>query len=99
MNFNERVYEITRSIPLGRVTTYGQIALLAGSPRASRIVGGALAHAPENVPCHRVVNRFGGLSDNFSPFGRESHRFLLETEGIEFDGDGNVMLDRYMWYG
>ena len=99
MNFTERVYALTRSIPSGRVTTYGQIALLAGSPRASRIVGGALAHAPDDVPCQRVVNRFGGLSENFAPFGRETHRFLLEAEGIEFDADGNVPLDRYMWYG
>jgi len=53
----------------------------------------------DGVPCHRVVNRFGGLADAFQPLGKESHRMLLEMEGVEFTPDGNVDLERFMWYG
>lgn len=76
-NVFQRVYEITARIPYGRVTTYGQIARLLGNPRLSRIVGCALNGAPADLPCHRVVNRLGGLSDAFSPLGKESQRLLL----------------------
>ena len=54
-NFYQTVYQVTAQIPAGRVATYGQIAFLAGRPRASRIVGGAMARAPEGLPCHRVI--------------------------------------------
>lgn len=98
-NTFEQVYEIVKTIPLGYVTTYGQIARLLGNPRLSRIVGCALHTAPEGVPCHRVVNRFGGLCDAFEPMGKETHRVLLEMEGIKFLPDGNVDLEHFMWYG
>ena len=98
-NTFEQVYEIVKTIPLGYVTTYGQIARLLGNPRLSRIVGCALHTAPEGVPYHRVVNRFGGLCDAFEPMGKETHRVLLEMEGIEFLPDGNVDLEHFMWYG
>ena len=60
-NFYRAVYAAVRRIPAGKVATYGQIAMLAGSPRASRIVGGALHRNPEpgKTPCHRVVFRDG----------------------------------------
>lgn len=95
----QRIYHITRQIPWGRVTTYGQIAALAGNPRMSRVVGGAMHAAPAGLPCHRVVNRLGGLSDAFQPMGRDTHRLLLEMEGVSFRPDGTVDLDRHMWYG
>lgn len=56
-SFYQAVYQVTAQIPAGRVATYGQIAFLAGRPRASRIVGGAMARAPEGLPCHRVIYR------------------------------------------
>ena len=93
------VYEITAQIPFGKVTTYGQIARLLGNPHMSRIVGCALHTAPKELPCRRVVNRFGGLSDAFEPMGKETHRLLLEMEGVDFLSDGNVNLVRHMWYG
>ena len=98
-NVFQRVYEITARIPYGRVTTYGQIARLLGNPRLSRIVGCALNGAPADLPCHRVVNRLGGLSDAFSPLGKESQRLLLEMEGVPFRLDGGVDLTACMWYG
>ena len=51
------------------------------------------------MPCHRVVNRLGGLSDAFSPLGKESQRLLLEMEGVPFRLDGGVDLTACMWYG
>ena len=101
MNFFETVYTMVSKIPSGRVATYGQIARMAGNPRASRAVGYAL-HVnpmPGAVPCHRVVNRFGGLSDAFLPAGRETHRMLLEMEGVGFRPDGTVDLEQYLWRG
>lgn len=93
----DRIYALAREIPFGRVATYGQLARLAGNPRLSRIVGCAIHAAPADVPCHRVVTRLGGLCDFFQPLGRESHRLLLEMEGIGFLPDGNVDLTRYQW--
>lgn len=95
----DAIYALTRQIPYGRVTTYGQLARLAGNPRLSRVVGFAMRQAPEGLPCHRVIHRDGGLCDGFQPMGRESHRLLLEMEGVGFRLDGTVDLERYMWYG
>ena len=95
----DRIYDLTRQIPYGQVTTYGQLARLAGNPRMSRIVGCAMHTAPEDLPCHRVVNRLGGLSDAFRPMGKDTHRMLLEMEGVTFRPDGAVELERHMWYG
>ena len=92
-------YALARQIPYGRVATYGQLAALAGNPRLSRIVGCAMSAAPGDVPCHRVVNRLGGLSDAFHPMGRETHRMLLEMEGVPFLADGRVDLGACQWAG
>jgi methylated-DNA-protein-cysteine methyltransferase-like protein len=95
-----RIYDIVRQIPYGRVTTYGQIARILGTHINARIVGFAMNGChDDSVPCHRVVNRFGGLADAFLPLGKESHRMLLELEGVEFTPEGNVDLDRFMWDG
>lgn len=97
-NTFERIYEIVRLIPCGKVATYGQIAALAGNPRLSRVVGYAL-HVnpdPEHIPCHRVVNRLGEVSKAFA-FGGENRQItLLENEGVRFVG-GRVDLDEYLW--
>lgn len=95
----EKIYEIVRSIPRGRVTSYGQIARMLGNPRMSRVVGYAMHSAPDALPCHRVVNRFGGLSDAFSPAGRETQRLLLEMEGVRFTPNGRVDMARFFWSG
>ena len=92
-----RVYAVVARIPAGRATTYGRVARLLGNPRLSRIVGCALHCAPEGLPCHRVVDRTGGLSDAFQPFGKETHRRLLEAEGVPFRPDGTVDLARCSW--
>ena len=96
-NTFQKVYEVVHRIPVGRVATYGQVARMVGNPRLSRIVGCALNVAPEGLPCHRVVNRLGGLSDAFLPMGKESHRLLLELEGVPFRMDGTVDLEQCRW--
>lgn len=92
------VYDLVKKIPLGRVATYGQIAAMSGNPRRARIVGHALSLCGErDVPCHRVVNSSGGLSDGFSPLGKETHRMLLQMEGVLFLDNGCVDLERCLW--
>lgn len=98
MTFFDRVYEAVCKIPKGKVATYGQIALLAGNPRASRVVGGALHLNPRPgvIPCHRVVNRFGGLAPEFAFGGTDAQQRLLEGEGVVVEG-GAVDLKQYRW--
>jgi len=80
-SFRDKVYELIGRVPPGYVTTYGDLAGLAGHAHASRIVGG-IAHAgPSDLPWHRLVNRFGGLASGFYG-GREVQSKLLEAEGI-----------------
>ena len=98
MNTFHKIYEQVKKIPKGKVATYGQIALMAGNPRWSRVVGYALHSNPEPgvIPCHRVVNKDGKLSKSFA-FGGENRQIeLLEAEGIELV-DGRVNLDKYQW--
>ena len=94
----DRIYEVVKQIPKGKVATYGQVAALAGNRRWARVVGYAL-HAnpdPEHIPCHRVVNRMGEVSRAFA-FGGENRQIqLLEVEGVEFV-DGKVDLERFQW--
>ncbi len=100
MNTFERIYEVVRRIPQGRVATYGQIASYAGNPHLSQVVGYAL-HSnpdPDSIPCFRVVNRFGELSSAFAFGGINRQQELLEAEGIEVK-DGRVDLSRYLWDG
>lgn len=99
MGIFEKVYEVVRQIPKGKVATYGQIAKIIGEPRKAKIVGWALHSNPykETVPCHRVVNRNGELSGSFAFGGMEVQRKLLEEEGIIFDENGRINLQKYLW--
>ena len=101
MNTFDKIYEQVRRIPRGKVATYGQIATLAGNPHWSQIVGYALHSnpAPGVIPCHRVVNRFGGTAAAFAFGGEDRQRELLEQEGVLFRADGTVDLACYLWDG
>jgi methylated-DNA-protein-cysteine methyltransferase related protein len=79
--FREKVYALMAQLPEGKVTTYGDIAGMAGQASASRIVGGVAHYGPTELPWHRLVNRFGGLAAGFHG-GREVQQQLLEAEGI-----------------
>ena len=99
MNFYERVYDLVRLIPLGKVTTYGEIAKACGNPRASRAVGYALHKNPQPgvIPCHRVVNKDGELSSGFAFGGAKAQKKLLSSEGVTVKGN-KVDLSLYMFY-
>ena len=101
INTFNKIYDVVKRIPKGKVATYGQIALYAGNPRLSQVVGFAL-HSnpdPENIPCHRVVNRFGCLSKAFAFGGENKQKELLLCEGVEFLPNGNVDMSRFLWSG
>ena len=97
--FVEAVYRLVAQIPAGSVATYGQIAMLAGRPRAARLVGRAMRTAPseQNLPCHRVIRQSGHVAPEpaFGPRGFQ--RMLLEREGISFRENGTVDLKRHIW--
>lgn len=86
------IYMVVSRIPYGKVAAYGQIARLAGNPRWSRVVGYAL-HVnpdPQHIPCYRVVNRFGEVSEAFAFGGGNRQIELLKAEGVQFDENGRV---------
>lgn len=101
MNSYERIYDVVCRIPRGKVATYGQVALLAGNPRWARVVGYALHVNPRpgEIPCHRVVNRFGKVSGAFAFGGQDRQRELLEEEGVRFTEDERVDFALYGWDG
>ena len=80
-NFKDSVYEIMSRLPNDKVTTYGDVAAMAGHAYAARVVGGICHYGPTDLPWHRLVNRFGGLASGF-PGGRDVQRQLLEQDGI-----------------
>lgn len=106
--FNHRVWEITRRIPKGKVTTYGRIAAMIETPAGmspkdyqafgARWVGGAMAACPEDVPWQRVINAQGKISQRRGE-GPFLQRNLLEEEGIVFEENDRVNLTRYGWDG
>ena len=97
-DFFDRVWDVVAEIPHGRVTTYGHIAAHLGSKRAARTVGWALkAAAGKGLPCHRVVNRFGGLSGQHSFGGPYVMEDLLRSEGVEFVDETTVDIRKHLW--
>ena len=97
MSTFKKIYDVVKSIPKGKVATYGQVALLAGNPRWARVVGYALHVNPDQstIPCHRVVNREGKVAPAFAFGGAGVQRGLLESEGIVFEPDGTIDLEKY----
>lgn len=98
--FRERVLAIVRAVPPGHVVTYGQVAELAGAPRAARQVGGVLFGLRDgevdDLPWQRVINA-GGKISTYKIGSGELQRALLEAEQVVFDADGRVDLSRYRW--
>lgn len=97
-DFFQRVYDLVRMIPAGRVTTYGAIARHIGAGRSARIVGYALNGVVEDmsIPCHRVVNRNGELSGRMHFPTPTLMRELLESEGVTFQGE-SVRMAKHYW--
>src|SRR5947208_3736822 len=90
----QRIYNVIRRIPAGRVATYGQVAELAGLAGRARQVGYALHALPDHtsLPWHRVVNAGGGISRRSMPGAELTQQILLEQEGIRLDAAGRVRL-------
>lgn len=98
-NFFERVYNIAKQIPYGRVTSYGAIAKALGTARSARMVGWAMnaSHNNEDVPAHRVVNRVGLLSGKHHFDGTNLMQQLLESEGIKVIDNQIIDFDKHFW--
>jgi methylated-DNA-protein-cysteine methyltransferase-like protein len=97
-SLGQRVKEVIKKVPKGKVATYGQIAALAGSPRAARQVVRILhsSSGKDKLPWHRIVNRQGRIA--LKPgHGYEIQRELLRQDGVEFDKDDRIDFDRYLW--
>jgi len=98
ISFFRRVVTSIKKIPRGKVATYGQIAALAGNPRAARQVAWVLHSASdkEKLPWQRVINSQGGISlPRYG--GYELQRALLMKEGVKFDADEQIALARFQW--
>ncbi len=97
MNTFEKIYEVVKNIPEGKVATYGQVAFLAGNSRWARVVGYALHNNPDPriIPCHRVVNHEGKVAEIFAFGGGKIQRQLLEAEGVVFESNGRIDLGKY----
>jgi len=97
--FTQRVYEVVARIPWGCVTTYGDIARAIGSVRGARMVGWALNAVPRklDLPCHRVVNRYGELSGGWHFGHPDVMKGLLVAEGVPFSDEYRVDLRRCLW--
>ena len=97
-NSFERIYDVVRQIPCGKVASYGQVAALAGNRRWSRVVGYALHVNPdeEGIPCYRVVTKEGYVSSAFAFGGGNRQIELLQADGVQFI-DGHVDMKRFQW--
>ena len=98
-NFFERVYEVARQIPYGKVTSYGAIAKVLGAARSARMVGWAMnaSHNLEDVPAHRVVNRNGLLTGKHHFDGTNLMQQLLESEGIVVKENQIIDFEKHFW--
>lgn len=96
-DFFNAVYEFVKTVPGGKVVTYGDVARAIGAPRASRQVGWALHCNPYQgiVPCHRVVFKDGSLSQGFAFGGRDVQKALLVSEGVGFKEDYKVDMQNF----
>jgi len=98
--FFSMVYQVTRSIPPGRVSTYGAIAVFLGSAQSARMVGWALNNShnlEEFIPAHRVVNRIGMLTGKHHFCGPNTMKELLENEGITIEDDQVRDFKSHFW--
>ena len=99
-SFFQKVYEVTKMIPEGRVSTYGAIARYLGAPGSARMVGWALNNCHSRdyfIPAHRVVNRNGFLTGKHHFHGPEVMQELLESEGIQVKDDRVVDFQKLFW--
>ncbi|HXL82451.1 MAG TPA: MGMT family protein [Pyrinomonadaceae bacterium] len=96
-NYRERVYRIVRSIPRGRVMTYGQLAEILGEGYTPRTIGFVMHGSDDKTPWHRVINAQGGCSTGRLVLPADKQQRMLAAEGVEFNERGRCDLQRYLW--
>ena len=98
-DFFQKVYEVVKMIPSGRVSTYGLIAKYLGSAKSSRVVGYAMnaSHQNSDIPAHRVVNRLGILTGKHHFSGTTLMKNLLESEGVKIQNDRVLNFKKGVW--
>src|SRR6266850_7650719 len=97
-DYRERVYQLVRQIPAGRVMTYGQIAYLLGEGYTPRTVGFVMHGAnEENTPWHRVINAQGRCSTGRIVLPADKQQRMLEAEGVKFTASGSCNLEEFIW--
>lgn len=96
--YRDRVYEIVRQIPAGKVMTYGQLAIVLGEGYTARTVGSVMHGSPEDVPWQRVINSQGKCSTGRLTLPVNLQQELLEAEGIAFSSTGKCDLRALQWY-
>lgn len=96
--YRERVFEIVRSIPVGRVMTYGQIAIILGEGYTARTVGYVMHGAEDGVPWQRVINSQGKCSTDKLTLPHSLQQGMLESEGVVFSAAGKCDLGVYQWH-
>lgn len=100
LSFFEKVYEVVKLIPEGRITSYGAIAAYLAAKGSARMVGWAMNsshHQPENIPAHRVVNRNGLLTGKHHFGGSNTMKELLESEGLIIENDQIINFSEKFW--
>jgi methylated-DNA-protein-cysteine methyltransferase-like protein len=100
-SFFDKVFDVVRQIPAGRITTYGIIAKHIGSPKAARMVGWAMNKSgleKEYVPAHRVVNRKGLLTGKHHFANQNTMVEMLESEGITIIENQIQNFEKLLWY-
>ena len=96
-DYRERVFRIVRSIPRGRVMTYGQIAEILGEGYTPRTVGFVMHSSNDKTPWHRVINAQGGCSTRGVVLPHDKQQRMLEAEGVSFNERGRCELQEYLW--
>jgi methylated-DNA-protein-cysteine methyltransferase-like protein len=95
--YRERVYEIVRRIPRGRVMTYGQMAEILGEGYTPRTVGFVMHASGDKTPWHRVINAQGACSTGKVVLPHDKQQRMLEAEGVTFNERGRCDLEKYLW--
>lgn len=99
LEFNKRIYELVKLIPMGKVATYGQLALMSGKPNGARLAGRAMKNTPVDMdlPCHRVVNATGNTAPDYVFESKKHQRAMLEAEGVIFKANGLINMKICKW--